>query len=213
MPTHAILGATGATGSAILRYLLEGSIPDLTINIFVRSQKKLLSAFPGLESHPSARINIFTGTITDTTTLAACLKTATVIYVCVSTNVPTKDLDIAHSAAESVKTALYTNAHTQGSAYAVPVLTINRSMALNTSNVEPPLPRFVMKFFHWLIRPIYDDLERAVEVYQAAEKEGLVEWIVLDGPQLRNEKNTKRTGHRFLVDGGKVSADITYADL
>ena len=81
MPVHAILGATGGVGSAILRYLLSSQIPDLRINILVRSKSKLLQAFPQLELTSSATITIFEAPISNEDTLKTCIKGASTIYV------------------------------------------------------------------------------------------------------------------------------------
>ena len=86
MSIHAILGATGGTGSAILRYLLSSQIPGLHINILVRSKSKLLNVFPQLESASSATITIFEAPISNESAVQACLKGASTIYACVATN-------------------------------------------------------------------------------------------------------------------------------
>ena len=51
MPTYTLLGATGSTGSAILRCLLSQPPRDLTLKVLVRTKSKLLTLFPGLEQN------------------------------------------------------------------------------------------------------------------------------------------------------------------
>ncbi|RJE16607.1 hypothetical protein PHISCL_11056, partial [Aspergillus sclerotialis] len=66
MPTYALLGATGATGSSVLRHLLQTQLADLDIDVLVRSKSKLLQAFPCLESTAgNPHVNIVQGNCTD----------------------------------------------------------------------------------------------------------------------------------------------------
>jgi uncharacterized protein YbjT (DUF2867 family) len=140
MPIHTILGATGNTGSAVLRSLLSSSeIPDLTINILVRSKDKLLQAFPQLAEAPTTGpgVNIFEGAISNEATLAACLRGASTIYVCVSTNHSGHKVDIALSTAVHLITALTQLRKAQGPQgtgpeYKAPVILFNRSLSLST---------------------------------------------------------------------------------
>jgi len=138
MPIHAILGATGGTGSAILRCLLSSQIPDLRINILVRSKSKLLQDFPQLELTSSATITIFEAPISNEDTLKACIKGASTIYVCVATNHASRKVDIALTAAARLVAALGQLRKDQGSEYKTPVVLFNRSLALN-SDIQMPI--------------------------------------------------------------------------
>jgi uncharacterized protein YbjT (DUF2867 family) len=109
MPIHVILGATGGTGSSILRTLLSSSVPNLQIKILVRSKAKLLRSFPDLETSTSANINltIFEGAISNQNVLKACVQGAEVVYVCVATNhINNKKVDVAYTAAANLVAAL-----------------------------------------------------------------------------------------------------------
>ncbi|ORY10136.1 hypothetical protein BCR34DRAFT_655451 [Clohesyomyces aquaticus] len=213
MAVHALLGATGNLGSAILRCLLSshGQIPDLRINILVRSKSKLLQAFPQLESTSSATITIFEGSISDEDTLKACINGASTIYVCVATNYASRNVDIAVTTAARLVAALGQLRNDRESEYSTPVVLFNRSMALN-SDVQLPVPGFIKRFTVFAIWHIYEDLLKAGAVYAGAEKDGLLTCITADGPGLMGPNRTEATGYK-LMERGKASAALNYADF
>ncbi|KAK4554624.1 hypothetical protein LTR86_008126 [Recurvomyces mirabilis] len=211
MPTHVVLGATGGTGSAILRCLLTSKIPDLHINILVRSKGKLLQAFPQLESTSSATISIFEGSISNGDVLRACLQHAETIYVCVATNHASRKVEVAVTTAASLVAALGHLRETNPPEYQLPVILFNRSLSLN-SDAQLPIPGFVKKFTVFALWLIYEDLLKAGTIYEKAEKDGLLTCITADPPGLMDPERTEPTGYKFLVRG-KTSATINYADL
>lgn len=209
MPIHAILGATGNTGSAVLCSLLGSDIEDLTINILVRSKAKLYTAFPKLEKVKRPAVNIFEGTISNEANLASCLRGASVIYMCISTNYAVHKVDVAFSAAAHVVTALGQIRKSLGPEFKTPVIVFNRSMSMNT-DVKLPGPDFVKTFFSWLIVTVYDDLERALVLYDVAAKDELLTIINVDGPTLT--EGEEPTGYE-LLQSGMTSMFLSYADL
>ncbi|KUJ17018.1 uncharacterized protein LY89DRAFT_70009 [Mollisia scopiformis] len=210
MPVHAVLGATGGTGSAILRCLLSSQIPDLRINILVRSKSKLFQAFPQLKSTSSATITIFEAPISNENTLKACIKGASTIYGCVPTNHASRKVDIALTTAARIVAALGQLRKDQGSEYETPVVLFTRSVALN-SDVQLPIPGFAKRFMVFAIWAIYEDLLNAGEVYAEAEKDGLLTCITADPPGLMDNK-MEATGHKF-IQRGKTTASMNYADF
>ncbi|KAK3616937.1 hypothetical protein LTR56_025619 [Elasticomyces elasticus] len=215
MPIHAVLGATGNLGSATLRDLLSSGIPDLTINILVRSKAKLLGAFPQLANFSrigkGSTVNIFEGPISDEPALAACVRSASVIYVCVSTNHSAHTVDIARSTAAYLIAALSQRREAEGAEYQDPVILFNRSLTLS-KEVQLPGPVFTKKFFHFVIALVYEDLERASLLYDAAEKEGLLARITVDAPMLVDGDGTVATGYK-LIRSGTSSWYLSYADF
>jgi len=211
MPIHTILGATGGVGSAVLRGLLSSQIPDLRINILVRSKSKLLEAFPQLESSSSATITIFEGSISNEDTLKACIKGASTIYLCVATNHASRKVDIAATTAACLVAALGQLRKDQGSEYKKPVVLFNRSAAVN-SEVQIPIPGFAKRFMVFAIWAIYSDLLEAEALYTNAKKDGLLTLITADGPGLMDPKGLEATGYTF-VERGKISAGLNYADF
>ncbi|KAK5715152.1 hypothetical protein LTR15_010569 [Elasticomyces elasticus] len=209
MPIHAVLGATGNLGSATLHDLLLSDIPDLTINILVRSKAKLLGAFPQLVSVGNA--NIFEGPISDEAALATCVRSASVIYVCVSTNHSGHKVDIARSTAAYLIAALGELRKVEGQEYKDPVILFNRSLTLS-KEVQLPGPVFMKNFFHFVIALVYDDLERASLLYDAAEKDALLARITVDAPMLVDGDGTVATGYK-LIRSGTSSWFLSYADF
>lgn len=211
MPIHAVLGATGGTGSAILRCLLSSQIPDLRINILVRSKSKLLQAFPQLELTSSATITIFEAPISNEDTLKTCIEGASTIYTCVATNHASREVDIALTTAARLVAALGQLRKDQGSEYKTPVVLFNRSLALN-SDVQMPIPGFVKRFMVFAVWAIYEDLLKAGALYARAEKDGLLSCITADPPGLMDPKGTEATGYK-LMERGKATASMNYADF
>ena len=89
MPVYALLGATGSTGSAILRSLISHPPENLELNIFVRSKSKLLTVFPDLERTNPFKTTIIVSTPDDTTATRACLQNADVVFACIGSNYTT----------------------------------------------------------------------------------------------------------------------------
>ena len=79
MRTYAVLGATGSTGSSLLRYLYERS-DKLQVNVYVRSPSKFE------KQHPYAReadnIRLFAGELSSSDLLTDCLKNVNVVFSC-----------------------------------------------------------------------------------------------------------------------------------
>lgn len=213
MPIHAILGATGGTGSAVLRCLLSSSdVPDLTINILVRSKAKLLQVFPKLLVKTSGiEINVFEGPISDEAALTACVRSASVIYVCVATNNSAHKVDIAFSTAAKLVTALGQLRKDQRAEYNPPTILFNRSLSLN-NEVQLPVPAFMKKLFLWILSKIYEDLENAEMIYKMAVKDDLLAYITVDGPMLMDAQGTTPTGYK-LMRQGTSSWYLNYSDL
>ncbi len=107
MPTYALLGATGSTGSAILRCLLSQPPKHLTLNIFVRSRSKLRKAFPDLESTTAFKANIIEGIPSDTTATQECLKDVNVVMACIGSNYSTPGISLIYDTATAIIDACF----------------------------------------------------------------------------------------------------------
>jgi hypothetical protein len=70
----------------------------------------------------------------------------------------------------------------------------------------------VKSFFKFVIALIYEDLERAHMLYNAAEKDELLACITVDGPTLMDGEGTEPTGYK-LMRHGTSSWFLSYADL
>jgi uncharacterized protein YbjT (DUF2867 family) len=102
MSRYAILGATGRTGSSILK-LLKAS-PTAKIKVLVRSKAKLEKVVPESTSNPN--ISIFESSISEISTLSQCLTNTKAVFLTVAVvgNVP--ETTIAQETAHAVVQAL-----------------------------------------------------------------------------------------------------------
>ncbi|KAK5720266.1 hypothetical protein LTR15_007539 [Elasticomyces elasticus] len=211
MSIHAVLGGTGGTGSAVLRCLLSSQIPDLTVNVLVRTKSKLLKAIPKLESTSSAIVNIFEAPITNEDALQACVSGASTIYLCIGTNNATRNNDIAVTTATRLLAALEYSRKVQGPEYKVPVILFNRSMGLN-SDIKFLPADFVKRFTQWAMWCLFEDLLKAAELYAKAEGHGLLTFITADPPAMMAANGTEATGYK-LIQRGKAAPTLNYADF
>lgn len=215
MPTYALLGATGATGSAILRYLRSETPSELKLNIFVRSKSKLLASFPQLQTASPFPISIFEGPITDKTALKSCLENADVIFMCIATNDSAPGTSIALDTASAVVESLESLRQSQISTYKTPSILQLRSTSLN-KNINGGIGGYGARFcFHY----VYADLERACEFYEDRAKKtpGLLDLIAVDPPSLHDAEGTERTGYRISTPEHQSTeptpTSLSYADL
>ncbi|KAH0363036.1 NAD(P)-binding protein, partial [Aureobasidium melanogenum] len=98
----ALLGATGQTGKAVLKDLLNR---DITINIYVRNAQKLLSTFPSLSSSPTTKI--FSGEISDNELIKSLLTNVDVIIFTLGWNENRPGPTIIEDGARAVVKALH----------------------------------------------------------------------------------------------------------
>jgi hypothetical protein len=213
MPTHALLGATGATGSAVLRCYLDNPPNDLTLNIFIRSKAKLLKAFPDLESTPSIHITITEAPLTDGKVLQTCLRGSEVIHMCIATNDAKPGNSVSQDGAQAIIAALTELRVGKHSSYIKPIILIIRAAPLNP-DLERHMPGLVKKWLWFVLYHIYSDLEKASKIYEDAAS-GLLDYVFVDPPALFDAEGPERTGHRLILEGdtGEASAGVNYADL
>ena len=213
MPTYALLGATGATGSAILRCLLSQPPKDLTLNIFVRSRSKLLNAFPDLEGTAAFKINIIEGTPNDSAAMQRCLKDVDVVMGCIGTNVSTPGMTLIYDTISAVIDALRIHQKTQASAYRTATVIQLRSASVNPI-FKAEAPWIATRMASFLFHYVYADLERASELLVSikANSPGLLDYIFIDPPALHDADGTTPTGYKLLLKG-KQEAALSYPDL
>lgn len=212
---YALLGATGATGSAVLRALLEREHSDLVLNVLVRSKDKLFRVFPELEQKATFRINIFEGDVGNRAVLASCLAEVGTIFMCVAQNGSQMGTDLALSTATAIRETLWAARKLQGEGeFEAPTIVNLRSASLN-----PPLaaqtPKVVHKVVMFCLHYSYADVRRACTVYEAAAAVGLMKYIWVDPPTLHDAQGEKCTGHALIPCGSqdKQATALSYADL
>ncbi|KAI7541168.1 hypothetical protein KC331_g8738 [Hortaea werneckii] len=212
MPTYALLGATGATGSAVLRCLLEAPPKDLSLNVLVRNKTKLLTQFPDLESTKAFELHIFEGTPDDGTSLKRCLEGAEVVHMCIATNESKPGLSLAQDTMKAIISALEQLREEAGATYTKPTVLMLRSAGINEkfqSGRESG-----KQVGHFVLHYVYTDLQLACDLLSSTVKEapGLLDYIIVDPPALHNADGTTRTGHKLVVDEMPPTS-LMYADL
>ncbi|UJO25204.1 Averufin oxidase A [Fulvia fulva] len=216
MPTYALLGATGATGSSVLRCLLAAPPPDLELNILVRSKSKLLKPFPSLANRTDFAIRIVEGASTNTAALQQCLEDADVAFMCVADNASSKGVSITYDTASAMITTLTMLRKLQASDYSPPTILQLRSASLNPK-LSCQVPRFVYNMVSFCLHYNHLDVVRACELYDAAADDNLLEYIYVDPPTIHDAFGTNRTGHKLIPCNVPVCAKqetaLSYADL
>ena len=214
MPTYALLGATGSTGYAILRSLIAHPPAQLTLNIFVRSRSKLLTAFPALESSSTGfKVQIFEAQAGDPAATRACLADVDVVMACIGTNYSTAGMTISYDTAASIVDALKLHRKAKGAAHKAPTVLQLRTISLNPI-FKAGVPWIGQKLVGFCLYYVYDDLDRACKLYasSAAETPGLLHYIYVDPPSIHDSEGTTPTGYKLLLDG-KVDEALSYSDL
>lgn len=211
MVTYALLGATGSTGSAILRVLLEEPPPGLKLKIFVRSKSKLSKSFPRLEDQTPFPIEIIQGTPDDAAALQTCLRGANVVFMCIATNQSTRTNSICFDVTTAIVAALTHLRQEQG--YTIPTILQLRSVnsnALITSKMSP----IAVSVVRFCLYYVYSDLERGCDLLEKTGREdpALLNYIFVDPPGLHDSTGTARTGHQLMLTE-PPKMHLNYSDL
>ncbi|KKK22280.1 hypothetical protein P175DRAFT_0179077 [Aspergillus ochraceoroseus IBT 24754] len=212
MPTYALLGATGATGSSVLRHLLRNQSDSLSINILVRSKTRLLQTFPDLRTTRNPAICIFQGSSTDPEILGQCLRDASVVFICVGQNGSPMGTTLSQDTASAIIDALRRRRQAEEGSQHRPCTIIQlRSASLNPA-LAAQVPRFVHRIVRFCLFASYADLERACAYYSEAQRQTLLEYILVDPPTLHDTTGTHPTGYRLISTEPQAPA-LSYADL
>ncbi|KAK5705643.1 hypothetical protein LTR17_021509 [Elasticomyces elasticus] len=212
MPTYALLGATGSTGSAVLRYLLEVPSPDLNLNIFVRNKNKLLKAFPALEDTKQPKITIIEGTPNDESSLQQALKDAAVVFQCIATNQSTPGVSVACDTVTALIGALRGLHSSSSSSYRAPMVLQVRAAPLNPTFAAQQ-PWLMSTIIHFALHHTYADTDKACKLLASTHDEtsGLLDYAFIDTQAVFDAGGTTRTGYDLTLTG-PVSPSISYAD-
>ena len=213
MPKYALLGATGSTGSSVLRYLLEEPPKGLKVNILVRNKTKLLNAFPKLEETSAFEVTITVGTPNDSNALQQCLEGSNVIINCIATNESRPDTSIAYDTAAAVIDSLKTLRKLDGATYQTPTVVTLRAAPVNPV-FAAQMPAFGRAMIWFILRFCYLDLQKAGQLYAqiAKEEPGLLEYIYVDSGATQDADGTERTGYELVTDG-HLEGFVSFADL
>lgn len=212
MPTYALIGATGATGSSVLRCLLQTASESdpFSINILVRSRPKLLGMFPGLERR-SPTVRIFQGESTNPEPLDAVLHNASVLFMCVGQNGSPMGTSLVQDSVIAVVDALRRQRrHRHRHRHPCTVIQL-RSASLNPA-LAVQVPRFVHRLVSFCLFAGYTDLRRACEVLHEASLAGLLQYVLVDPPTLHDADGRTPTGHELIIAEPQTIC-LSYADL
>lgn len=213
MPTYALLGATGSTGSAVLRCLLAEPPNAIKLNILVRSKTKLLKTFPKLDDSTALRTRIIESSSTDPVALQACLFDADVVFMCVGSNESRPGTTLSTDTAAAIITSLRHLRKQQEKNYRPPTV-----IQLRTASLNPALacqaPRLVRRVVSFCLHHNYADIKRACSLYEtaAAEEGNLLNYIFVDPPTIHDTEGTQRTGYKLISTETQETA-LSYADL
>lgn len=215
MPTYAIIGATGATGSSLLTLLLNQT-PKTTIHAYARSKEKLLSQHPSLPSNSSVRI--FDGSLTDVPLIASCILGVDAIFAVIGINENVPGLRIAQDTAQTIVAALCYNSHAHNGERDANESDAARSpqvIFLSSSTLNPDMCTETSPALHWLLstafKYTYADLTLA-ESYLRLHRSWLHATFIQPGGLV--EEKQKGHGLRLHAREKKAgSAFMSYLDL
>lgn len=232
MYKYAVLGGTGATGSAIITQLLEQGSPG-TLHIYARSEERLFKKIPQLEQHIQATVRVdksgsdlleepstsvpaaphvklFIGGMSHIDLLSACLTDVDVVYQTLAANVSEPDISIAQDAARVCVDAisLCRKRSPDPSTYVAPTI-----LFLSSASCSPKLSEKQGIWAHWLLHDcalyyIYHDLEIAQRYLESVENTWIPHVIVC--PNGLSEGAA--VGHTIGLEPSDV-AMLSYADL
>ncbi|KAK5682252.1 hypothetical protein LTS10_005378 [Elasticomyces elasticus] len=167
MTSYAVLGATGSTGSSLVKVLQQRQ--DVSVNTLVRSKAKLYRTIPGIEK--DSKFEVYEGSITDIDVLTDCIRDTRSVFLAVAENTNKPGCTIAQDTATSVLAALERLRHEK------PGCELPLLIVLSSSSISEKLSRDLPKLLHSFLMKgasyIYDDLRKAESLLRAQETWGV----------------------------------------
>lgn len=114
MPTFAVLGSTGNTGTCLVRNLLEHS-PHNHVNAYCRNKAKLFRLVP--ETVDNKRVTAFEGRLDDEQLLDSLLRDTKAVFLAVTTNDNVPGIRLNTDTATAVIRSLYRLRDAVGTGY------------------------------------------------------------------------------------------------
>lgn len=157
MPTYAVLGGTGQTGSAIIRQALS---QDITLRVYARSAKRVQSTIPELSTAKNVSLHI--GDINDTALMTECLRGVDTVFMTAASNYNDPKITIARDAARAIINALISLREEVGKAeFKCPTI-----IFLSSNSLSPTLSANNPAIIQWLVHQsnyyVYHDIEQAI---------------------------------------------------
>ena len=201
MPTYTIIGATGKTGGALLKLLLER--PDSHINAYVRSKQKLVENWPGTDENK--KVSISTGSLDDIPSLASAVAPGVdAVFMVVGQNESYPGMRIAQDSSQALIAALC-YARSQSPDVKLPKLLFLSSATINP-RISANAPWLVHEIVYTALSYAYEDLELA-ERYLRMHESWVEAIFVQPGALVEDEQK----GHAVGLD--VLSDFVSYYDL
>ncbi|KAK4234617.1 oxidoreductase AflX [Achaetomium macrosporum] len=167
--TYAVLGATGNTGTALIRQLLKK--PEVRIHAYCRNRAKLLRLVPEVKVEEGDRVRVFEGSIHESELITSCIRGCKAVLLVVSTNDNIPGCRMAQDTALAVVRALrdlgaqdLRSAHPTHRPLPRVVLLSSASLDEQLSRKLPYLARLVL---HRAASNVYHDIAKAEEILRA----------------------------------------------
>ena len=160
MPSYAVLGATGSTGSSLIQVLLQS--PDNQVHAYCRSKQKLIKTLPDLAINENSQIQVFEGQLQDVQLLSNCISGTRAVFlaVAVTDNIP--GCSVARDTADVVVSALERLQQEDRTA-SLPKLVVLSSASLEHATLMAHEPAYTRGMARRAFSNIYSDLEMAEE--------------------------------------------------
>lgn len=175
MPTYAVLGATGNTGTALIQIILRS--PDNQVHAFCRDKAKLSRLLPEAVTNP--HLHIYEGTIDNIPVLASCIRATRAIFLVTSTNDNVPGFRVGQDLAANVLVALRENLKHQPlitettTTAATATATTPKLILLSSATIDPLLSRNTPYLLHrillWSASNVYHDLRQTEALLRAEE--------------------------------------------
>lgn len=202
MPTYAIIGATGKTGSSLLTLLLKN--PKNMVHAYVRSKSKLLTQFPHLDETKS--VQIFEGALTDIPLQASCISGVDTIFSVIGENENTPGLRIAQDSAHAIVAALCLLGCNTGAK------NVPKVLILSSASMNPRMYAHESAVAHWIVwramSNVYTDLARAEEYLSLHQS-----WLRVTFIQPGGLVEDAQKGHALSLDRRGAVPFVSYLDL
>lgn len=163
MPTFAVLGSTGNTGTCLVRNLLEHS-PHNHVNAYCRNKAKLFNLIP--EVVDNKRVTVFEGSVNDTELMDSLLRDTKAVFLAVTTNDNIPGTRLNTDTAVTIIRSLYRLRDATGPSYKPP-----KVILLSASAPDDHLSRNMSKLFRPIMlraaSAVYLDVCRAEDVLRS----------------------------------------------
>ncbi|KAF4772809.1 stcQ [Colletotrichum scovillei] len=206
MPTYAIIGATGNTGTALIEQLSQD--PAAHIRAFCRDKNKLLKASPYVLD--SKRVEVFEGSIDDVELLAQCIQGARAVFHVVSTNTNVPDCHVGLDTAKGIVGALNMIEAVSWSYDVAQREKLPKIVLLSSATIEDHLSKHTPVWLRAILlrsaSNVYEDL-RQTEAFLRTHGDRITTIFIKPG----GLSVDKQRGHR--LDMNREESFISYLDL